>query len=141
MSKKFLVVLLLLVPLSASAGKIDWSIHFNWPMPPPTHGHNHNNHGHGHGWQNDRSYVNCVSFYMSYGCNQYGNNCVRMPHSECKRGKFVGPYRPRHVDHHGTMHMHTWRCYERHWHGNHFSHQHHVDGRHSHDPYMMGRDK
>ena len=135
LNKKFLTVLLLLVPLSASAGNIDWSIHFDWILPPPSHGHGHG-HGHGSGWNNNHNYVNCASYYMSHGCNQYGYNCIQMPHSECKRGKFVGPYRPRHVDHHGTMHNHTWRCYQRHWHG-HDSHQHHADGHHSHDPHMM----
>ncbi len=121
---------------TVKAGNIDWSIHFDWILPPPNHGHGHD---HGHGWNNNHNYVNCVRFYMSHGCNQYGYNCVRMPHSECRNGQFVGPYRPRHVDHHGTMHNHTWRCYQRHWHGNHFSHKHHADGHHDHDPYMMGR--
>ena len=123
---------------SARAGNIDWSIHFDWILPVPNHGHGH---GHDHGgWNNGhdhRNYVNCPQYYMRHGCNQYGYNCVRLPHSECRNGEFVGPYRPPYHDHRGTVHQHTWRCYQRHWHGPHFSHQHHADGHHEHDPYMM----
>jgi len=123
---------------SARAGNVDWSIHFDWILPAPNHGHGH---GHDHGgWNNGhdhRNYVNCPQYYMRHGCNQYGYNCVRLPHSECRNGEFVGPYHPPYHDHRGTVHQHTWRCYQRHWHGAHFSHQHHADGHHEHDPYMM----
>ena len=133
---KVVLVLLLLIPLSASAGNVNWSIHFDWILPPPSHGHGHG-HGHNNGWQNNHNYVNCPRYYMRHCCNQYGYNCVRMPHSECRNGQFVGPYRPPYHDHRGTVHQHTYRCYQRHWHGHHFSHQHHADGHHSHDPHMM----
>ena len=136
--KASLMVVLFIISMvglsTVKAGNIDWSIHFDWILPPPNHGHGH---GHGHGWNSNPTHVNCVRFYMSHGCNQYGYNCVRMPHSECRNGQFIGPYRPRYVDHHGTMHNHTWRCYQKHWHGNHFSHKHHADGHHDHDPHMM----
>lgn len=123
---------------TVKAGNIDWSIHFDWILPPPIHGHGHGNgHGHNNGWDNNQNHVNCASYYMRHGCNQYGYNCVRMPHSECRGGQFVGPYRPPYHDHRGTVHSHTWRCYERHWHSNHFSHKHHVDDHHQHDPHMM----
>ena len=109
--KASLMVVLFIISMvglsTVKAGNIDWSIHFDWILPPPNHGHGHD---HGHGWNSNPTHVNCVRFYMSHGCNQYGNNCVRMPHSECRNGQFVGPYRPRYVDHHGTMHNHTWRC-------------------------------
>ena len=146
MSKKFLRAVLVSVVFgmsmlylnSAKAGSIDWSIHFDLLVPPPYYGHGHGNgHGHNNGWTND--YVNCASYYMSHGCNQYGYNCIQMPHSECRGGQFVGPYRPPYQDYRGTMHQHSWRCNQRHWHGNHFSHQHHADGHHTHDPHMMQR--
>ena len=130
---KFLIAVLLLVPLSASAGGVNWSIHLDWILPAPQYGHGHGHgHGHNHGHGHGHNTVNCVQYYMRHGCNQYGYNCVRMPHSQCENGQFVGPYRPPYHDHRGTVHQHTWRCYERHWHGHHFSHTHHTDGHHSH---------
>ena len=41
---KVVLVLLLLIPLSASAGNVNWSIHFDWILPPPSHGHGHGPH-------------------------------------------------------------------------------------------------
>ena len=109
---------------TAKAGNVNWSIHFDWVIPhvQPHHGHGHG-HGHNHG------YVSCPEYYWQYGCNSRGFNCRVMPPQDCVGGRLTMP-RPRH-DHGHHGHTHTWRCYQRHWHGD-FYHQHHADGHHEH---------
>ncbi len=111
----------------ANAGDVQWSINLGWLFgvphghyPPPGHGHGH---GHGH------TPVHCGEYYLSHGCNIYGYNCARLPHSKCVNGQFVGPYVPPYYDHRGTVHQHNWRCNTPHWH-EHYSHTHHTDGHH-----------
>ena len=117
---------------TAKAGDVQWSINLGWLFSVPHNPYPHHpvpNHGHGHGHS---AYVDCVSYYMSHGCNQYGYNCVRYPQSQCVNGRFVGPYViPPQYDHHGTVHVHSPSCYQPHWHG-HMSHTHHTNGHQQH---------